>query len=116
MYCKPALPRRRPCAVARAATPPTCLRRHGHGDAGRTAVEAFIHAGYHDRHGPARPGCAALPRPCVANWPEPGCASTEHLAVRLNGLLGALPDGSFAKHLRSLVAAPRHTVSMDKRA
>jgi short-subunit dehydrogenase len=30
----------------------------------------------------------------------------ERLAVRLNGLLGALLDGSFAKHRRSLQAAP----------
>ena len=35
----------------------------------------------------------------------------ERLAVRLNGLLGALLDGSFAKHRRSLPAAPLDTLT-----
>jgi short-subunit dehydrogenase len=35
----------------------------------------------------------------------------ERLAVRLNGVLGALLDGSFAKHRRSLPAAALKTVS-----
>ena len=35
----------------------------------------------------------------------------ERLAVRLNGLLGALLDASFVKHRRSLPALPRHSAS-----
>lgn len=51
MYCKPALPRQHSSAVAQAATPSARLRLHGHGDAGRAAVEAFIQAVYRDRYG-----------------------------------------------------------------
>ena len=42
-----------PCGSTnrQAATPSARLRLHGHGDAGRAAVEAFIQAVYRDRYG-----------------------------------------------------------------
>ncbi len=49
---------------------------------------------------------AALLRLIESEAAERFLGFPERLAVRLNGLLGALLDGSFAKHRRSLAAAP----------
>jgi short-subunit dehydrogenase len=74
------------------------------------AVEAYNQATGTAMDTPAAVA-AALLRLIETEAAERFLGFPERLAVRLNGVLGALLDGSFAKHRRSLPAVPLQPVS-----